>query len=208
MTAAMPPSTAPAALPVTPSVTPSKSARRRLDRAALVTGNLDKLTEAERICGFSLCHAEIDLPEIQSSDLAEVAREKALEAWQRLQQPVIIDETSLELAALNGFPGPLVKFMLDAIGPEGIAGTAAALADSGASAVCLLVHYDGRDMVFGHGRTEGRLVLPARGASGFGFDTVFEPEEEILTFAELGDTVKDDIGHRGRAWRALFAELV
>jgi len=189
-----------------PSATPS-SARRRLDRAALVTGNLDKLAEAERICGFSLRHEEIDLPEIQSSDLAEVAREKALEAWRRLQQPVIIDETSLELAALNGFPGPLVKFMLDAVGPEGIAGTAAALADSGASAVCLLVLYDGRDMVFGQGRTEGRLVLPARGAGGFGFDTVFEPEGEILTFAELGDTGKDEIGHRGRAWRALVAEL-
>jgi len=189
-----------------PSATPS-SARRRLDRAALVTGNLDKLAEAERICGFSLRHEEIDLPEIQSSDLAEVAREKALEAWRRLQQPVIIDETSLELAALNGFPGPLVKFMLDAVGPEGIAGTAAALADSGASAVCLLVLYDGRDMVFGQGRTEGRLVLPARGAGGFGFDTVFEPEGKTLTFAELGEAGKDEIGHRGRAWRALVAEL-
>ena len=203
MTAAMPSATP----STTPSATPSKSARRRLDRAALVTGNLDKLAEAERICGCSLRHEEIDLPEIQSSDLAEVAREKALEAWRRLQQPVIIDETSLELAALNGFPGPLVKFMLDAVGPEGIAGTAAALADSGASAVCLLAHYDGRDMVFGQGSSEGRLVLPARGASGFGFDTVFEPEGGTLTFAELGDAGKDAIGHRGRAWRALIAEL-
>lgn len=191
----------------TPSATPSDTARRRLERAVLVTGNLDKLAEAIRICGFSLRHEEIDLPEIQSSDLEEVAREKALGAWRRLQQPVIIDETSLELDALNGFPGPLVKFMLDAVGPEGIAGTAAALADSGASAVCLLVHYDGRDMVFGRGRSEGRLVLPARGAGGFGFDTVFEPEGELLTFAELGDTGKDEIGHRGRAWRALVAKL-
>ncbi len=189
------------------SATSSENARRRLDRATLVTGNLDKLTEADRMCGFSLQHVEIDLPEIQSSNLAAVASEKAREAWRRLQQPVIIDETSLELAALNGFPGPLVKFMLDAVGPEGIAGTARALANAAASAACLLVLYDGRDMVFGQGRTEGRLVLPPRGASGFGFDTVFEPEGETLTFAELGDTGKDEIGHRGRAWRALIAEL-
>jgi len=199
MTAATPPDR--------PSSSLSGNARRRLDRAALVTGNLDKLAEAERICGFPLRHVAIDLPEIQSSVLAEVAREKALEAWRRLKQPVVIDETSLELAALNGFPGPLVKFMLDAIGPAGIAGTAQALADPVASAVCLLVLYDGRDMIYGEGRAAGRLVLPPRGDSGFGFDTVLEPEGETLTFAELGDTGKDEIGHRGRAWRALIAGL-
>ena len=185
----------------------AEGARRRLGGASLVTGNLDKLAEAERICGFPLRHADIDLPEIQSSVLAEVAREKAREAWRRLRRPVVVDETALELAAMNGFPGPLVKFMLDAIGSEGIARTAAALGDDRASAVCLLVFYDGGDMTLGEGRTDGRLVLPPRGDTGFGFDVVLEPEGERRTYAELGGPRKDEIGHRGRAWRALLGAL-
>ena len=184
-----------------------ESARIHLERATLVTGNRNKLTEARRICGIDLDHTEIDLPEIQSSVLAEVAHEKALEAWRRLRQPVLVDETALELSALNGFPGPLIKFMLDAVGPEGVARTADALGDVGVCAVCLLVFYDGRQMIQGEGRANGKLVRPPRGDHGFGFDTVFEPEGETRTFAELGDSRKDEIGHRGRAWRALIDEL-
>ncbi|MCP4204335.1 MAG: non-canonical purine NTP pyrophosphatase [bacterium] len=185
----------------------SERARRRLDQATLVTGNPNKVAEAERICGFPMRHVAIDLPEIQSDDLAEVAREKALEAWRRLERPVIVEETGLELSALNGFPGPLVKWMLDAVGAEGIARTAAALDEPGARAVCLLVLYDGEETVSGEGRTEGRLVLPPRGDHGFGWDPVFQPEGESRSYAELGDARKDEIGHRGRAWRALAETL-
>jgi non-canonical purine NTP pyrophosphatase (RdgB/HAM1 family) len=185
----------------------SEAAIQRLGTAVLVTGNSNKVEEAERICGLALGHVDVDLPEIQSGLLAEVAREKAREAWRRLERPVIIEETGLELAALNGFPGPLVKWMLDAVGPEGIARTAAALGDPRASATCLLVLYDEAEEVSGEGRTEGRLVLPGRGAHGFGWDPVFLPEDESLTYAELGAARKDEIGHRGRAWRALAEKL-
>ena len=186
---------------------PSSGGLIRLDQTILVTGNPDKLAEAERICGRPLRHAAVDLPEIQSSSLAEVAHEKAQEAWRRLRQPVIVDETGLELSALNGFPGPLIKFMLDAIGPAGVARTANALGDDRASAVCLLMLYDGRETVSGEGRTDGRLVLTERGDNGFGFDKVLVPDGESRTYAELSGERKDAIGHRGRAWRALLAEL-
>lgn len=184
-----------------------ESASARLASCTLVTGNRDKLAEARRICGIEIEHAAIDLPEIQSGVLTEVAQEKAREAWRRLERPVIIDETALELSALNGFPGPLIKFMLDAVGPDGVARTAAALGDVGVSAVCLLIYFDGSEMTSAEGRAHGHLVCPPRGEHGFGFDTVFRPEGETLTYAELGDKRKDAIGHRGRAWRALLGKL-
>lgn len=119
----------------------------------------------------------------------------------------MVEETGLELTAMNGFPGPLVRWMLDAIGPTGIAETAAGLDDCRAVARCqLLVVADG-ETLFAEGSTDGTLVLPARGESGFGWDSVFQPNGSDLTYAELAREAKDEVGHRGRAWRNLLQLL-
>lgn len=188
----------------------------------LVTGNPDKALEAERILGRRPEVESLDLPEIQSLDLEEVLRAKAREARRRLRRPVVVEETGLELSALGGFPGPLVKWMLEAVGAEGVARTGLALGDPGVAAVCALGYLDGYDagddageaaedaaeddrdgerFLVGRGRTEGELVLPPRGGLGFGWDPVFRPEGEERTYAELPPAEKDRIGHRGRAWR-------
>ena len=72
---------------------PSKS---RLIEAVLVTGNRGKLTEARRLCGVAIEATEIDLPEIQSLDIEEILRAKAVEAYRTIARPVIVDETALE----------------------------------------------------------------------------------------------------------------
>ncbi len=167
----------------------------------LVTGNANKRREAERIVGRRLETAAIDLPEIQSGDLIEVLRFKAEAAWQRLERPVVVEETGLELSCMNGFPGPLVKWMLEAVGDEGIARVAIRAGDPRVVARCAIMLRDGRKQLIAQGATSGRLVLPPRGEHGFGWDPVFEPDGLEETYAELGDDVKDRIGHRGRAWR-------
>lgn len=173
----------------------------------LVTGNRDKLLEAERILGFRPDAHRLDLPEIQSLDLHAVLAEKAREAWRRLRRPVVVEETGLELAALNGFPGPLVKWMLEAVGAAGLARTAHALGDPRATARCALLFRDGEQTIGAEGVAEGRLAAAPRGAHGFGWDPVFVPRERDATYAELAPAVKDEIGHRGRAWRRLLAAL-
>jgi non-canonical purine NTP pyrophosphatase (RdgB/HAM1 family) len=178
-----------------------------LATATLVTGNPDKLVEAQRLCGHALASAAIDLPEIQSLDLAAVLALKAEEAFRRLGRPVIVEETGLELAAMNGFPGPLVKWMLDAVGARGIARAALALGDGTARARCMLLYFDGRRRVAAEGEIGGALVLPPRGDSGFGWDPVFQPAGEDRTYGEMTAAEKDRIGHRGRAWRALLPAL-
>lgn len=134
-------------------------------------------------------------------------RAKAAEAHERIGRPLVVEETGLELDALNGFPGPFVRWMLEAVGAEGIARTALALGDARASAVCLLAWTDGERTVLGRGATRGELVLPPRGTNGFGWDPVFRPDGEELTYAEMSDTGKDALGHRGRAWRDLLSRL-
>jgi non-canonical purine NTP pyrophosphatase (RdgB/HAM1 family) len=183
---------------VTPRVTP---------RFVLVTGNRGKIAEARLALGMDFDAVELELPEIQSGDYLEVLRAKADEAWHRLRRPLMVEEAGLDLAALNGFPGPLVKWMLQAVGAEGIARTAAALGDPRAAARCLLL-YRGEDReVVAEGRTEGTLVLPGRGTQGFGWDPVFLPEGSRLTFAELTGAGKDAVSHRGKAWREMAERL-
>lgn len=173
----------------------------------LVTGNPDKRKEAERILGCELATAVIDLPELQSLDIGLILEAKADEAWRRLGRPLVVEETSLEIAALGGFPGPLVKWMLEAAGAETIARCALALGDPRATARCRLLFRDGETRVTGEGIAVGRLVHPARGQEGFGWDPVFQPDGSERTYAELGVAEKDAYGHRPRAWRDLLGHL-
>jgi XTP/dITP diphosphohydrolase len=173
----------------------------------LVTGNRGKIAEARRIAGADLPAVELDLPEIQSLDLLEVLRQKGEEAWNRLAQPLVVEEAGLELAALGGFPGPLVKWMLAAAGESGLARTALALGDPRATARCALYYRDGSRVLIAEGSTTGTLVLPGRGAEGFGWDPVFQPDGCDRTFGELTGPEKDRFSHRGKAWRDLIARL-
>jgi non-canonical purine NTP pyrophosphatase (RdgB/HAM1 family) len=173
----------------------------------LVTGSAAKRAEAERILGKSVDWRRVDLPEIQSLDLLVVLRAKAEAAWSRFGAPLVVEETGLELAALGGFPGPLVKWMLQAAGAEGIARTALALGEPAVVARCALAWTDGSRTVVAEGSAEGELVLPARGSGGFGWDPVFQLRGESRTYGELPPEEKDRLGHRGRAWRALIAAL-
>jgi non-canonical purine NTP pyrophosphatase (RdgB/HAM1 family) len=181
--------------------------KKILTRAVLVTGNPGKAEELKRICGVEIRHQAIELPEIQELDILEVLQAKAEEAHRRLGRPVIVDETGLELTALNGFPGPLIKWLLQAIGAEGLGKLGESLGDSRVVARCAVMYLDEERAVTGEGRANGRLVSPPRGSGGFGWDPVFLPDGEELTYAELDPTRKDEIAHRGKAWRALLASL-
>lgn len=191
---------------------------------AFVTGNRGKLEEVRRIWAAApggppveLEAVELDLPEIQSLDLVEVVRAKAREAHRRLGRPVVVDETGLDIEAFGGFPGPLVKWMLEAMGPEGMAAAALAVARSAvdgkgataaATARCAALYLgdDGTEVV-AEGSEEGTLVLPRRGENGFGWDPVFLPAAGEKTYGELSGEEKDRDGHRGKAWRELARKL-
>lgn len=171
-----------------------------------VTGNPHKLAEARRVTGLRIDSVDLDLPEIQSFQVGPILDAKIEAAWRAVQRPVIVEETSLELPALNDFPGPLCKWMLEAVGPEGLARTAIQLGNPRAKVVCLLAYDDDGKRLVAWGECEGKLVLPARGSNGFGWDPVFVPDGQAQTFGEMSDAEKTEIGPRGKAWRH-FLEL-
>jgi XTP/dITP diphosphohydrolase len=77
-------------------------------------------------------------------------------------------------------------------------------AQRGAYFVCVLLVLgpDGNEAVF-EGRCEGVLGVKPQGGTGFGYDPLFLPNEYTESFAQLGDAVKNELSHRGRAWTQL-----
>lgn len=53
------------------------------------------------------------------------------------------------------------------------------------------------------GEVHGTLTFPARGSKGFGYDPIFVPHGQELTFGEMDADAKHAISHRARAFAAL-----
>ena len=180
----------------------------RLGDLVFVTSNTGKLREAEAVLGCRLDHRGLDLPELQTLDLREIVRDKARSAWTQLRRPVLVEDTGLELAALGGFPGPLVKWLLSSVGPEGICRIARCFDSDGATARCLVCAFDGGIEMFGEGVVEGSVAPSPRGEGGFGWDSAFAPaDHDGRTYGEMREDEKNLISHRYKAFVALRDEL-
>lgn len=58
---------------------------------------------------------------------------------------------------------------------------------------------------FFDGACEGQIAFTAAGAGGFGYDPLFVPQGHAVSFAELGEAVKNRLSHRARALAKLQA---
>ncbi|MDP4823234.1 MAG: RdgB/HAM1 family non-canonical purine NTP pyrophosphatase [Aestuariivirgaceae bacterium] len=72
-------------------------------------------------------------------------------------------------------------------------------------ALCLAFP-DGKTHVF-EGRVDGTLVWPPRGKRGFGYDAMFLPDGESLTFGEMEPDAKHAMSHRARAFKLFLDAL-
>ena len=58
------------------------------------------------------------------------------------------------------------------------------------------------------GRVDGQAVWPPRGDRGFGYDPMFVPAAQTLTFGEMTPSAKHGASHRARAFAQLLAACV
>ena len=171
-----------------------------------ITGNADKFKEASSIIPH-LEQVDLDLPEIQEMNPEVIIKAKLQEALKHYPQDVIVEDTSLYLDAFNGFPGPLMKWMMRAIGVQGIYDAVAATGKFGATAKTVIGYArTADDIQYFEGIIKGTIVAP-RGDKGFGWDPIFLPENQTLTFAEMPQELKDTFSMRRLAFNALEAAL-
>jgi XTP/dITP diphosphohydrolase len=187
----------------------------------LATRNEHKRREFERLLraggdewAVRSLPGEVALPPEDGETFAANALGKARAAAAATGSTAVADDSGIAAAALGGAPGVrsaryagehasdeqnLAKLMREA--PAG----------SPLEYVCVVAYVDpgrGVERLF-EGRCGGTLAEVARGSGGFGYDPAFLPDDGPAgrTMAELSDSQKDAISHRGRAARALLAWL-
>ena len=189
----------------------------------LASRNEGKLVELRRILGsaYDLVALPDDAPDVAETGATfeENALLKAHAAVAVTGLPAVADDSGLTVDALNGMPGVLSARWSGLAQGDPTRDDAnlrlvlAQLEDTpverrGGSFVCAAaVAFPGGRAHVVRGEIRGTVLTAPRGTNGFGYDPIFLPEGGELTTAELAPDEKDAISHRGRAFRALAADL-
>ncbi|GAB6189506.1 RdgB/HAM1 family non-canonical purine NTP pyrophosphatase [Marinitoga arctica] len=141
---------------------------------------------------------------------------KAIETAQVLRTPVIADDSGLEIEILNGFPGVYSsRFMENKSYKEKMKHILKKMENvpfnkRTARFVCAATYYNPKNnFLFSvEGEIKGKIAYSILGKDGFGYDPIFIPDGETLTFGQLGQEVKNRISHRKKAFQKLFSILL
>lgn len=150
---------------------------------------------------------EEDRPSLQGN-----ARKKAETLYRHTGIPTVADDTGLEVDALGGAPG---------VRSARFAGNDVTEADNRAKLLREMEQKTNRNARFRtvlaftvngetrffEGVCNGTITKAERGDGGFGYDSLFKPEGETRTFAELTKEEKNSISHRGHALQKFVAAL-
>ncbi len=170
-----------------------------------ITGNKAKASDVQKIMDFPIKIVDIDLEEIQELDLEKVATHKVLEAYNKINSPVFVDDVGLYIDAWNNFPGPLIKWMLKA-GKEKSARLLlkmlAGEKQRSATAKLAIAYHDGKDIHCFFGEVRGTIsdTLRAGNNFGYGWDSVFIPNGFDKTYGEMTFEEKNAVSHRRKAF--------
>ena len=174
----------------------------KLDRITFITGNAGKAKYLADYFHIPVDHIELDLLEIQSLDLDSVVRDKALRAYEHVRRRALVEDVSLECKGLNGLPGPLIKWFIEALGREGIC----RLLDGKDRSAIATVAYgiaDGSGVRIFKGSVSGKIAEHPRGESGFGWDPIFIPDGHAKTFGEMSSDEKHATSMRREALESM-----
>ena len=183
-------------------------------------GKLAEFSDVLAPLGFRVAGIGPDAvePEETGTTLEENALIKAQDGARVLRAGCVADDSGLFVDALEGRPGvfsaryagagasdadnrkKLLQEMLPLV-PEERAAEFRAV-------ICAIVPELWPTPRYFAGVVRGRIALAERGSAGFGYDSLFVPDEgDGRTFAEMGPREKNAISHRGRALAAMVAAI-
>lgn len=178
-----------------------------MNRLCFVTGNEGKIKEAQDILGFPIDVEKLNLDEIQSLNLEEIVTHKALQAFEKIKRPLIVDDVGLYVDAWNGFPGPFIKFLGIAGGNELLVKLMSTDKNRKVIAKAAIGYHDGYQVKTFVGEVKGMITETPRGEGGWGWDPAFIPEHGTKTYAEMDPEEKNKVSHRRAALEKLRAFL-
>jgi XTP/dITP diphosphohydrolase len=193
----------------------------KLTNIVLATTNRGKLAELQNL--FASINVELTsladyptVPEaIEDGDTFKVnARQKAVHYSALLHQPVLADDSGLEVLALNGAPGvysarysgstPMPRIERDTLNNKKLLSALQDVAPKNRHArfYCGLCLCDaiGNVLVEVAGTLDGFISNTYKGENGFGYDPLFYIPSLNKHAAELSKAEKSNISHRGAAF--------
>ena len=201
------------------------AAERRILLATRSSGKLKELHEIlgeAGLSGMTLDQAGIELSDDEEHiEIYDTFEENALAKaryFHRLSgMPAMADDSGLSVRALDGAPGVWSKRFsgrsdlsgqsLDDANNAKLLSVLEGVADRDASYSCAAAFVDGSIECVELGETRGIIVDDPRGSEGFGYDPYFYSTELSKTFGEATVAEKQEVSHRGRAFRKLVAAL-
>ncbi|HLS25693.1 MAG TPA: RdgB/HAM1 family non-canonical purine NTP pyrophosphatase [Beutenbergiaceae bacterium] len=192
-------------------------------QVVLATHNQHKIAELRQILAGVLPEdqvlgaGDVGAPDVAETGVtfAENALLKARAAGAHSGRIAIADDSGLAVDVLGGAPGVFSARWSGRHGDDAanLRLLLAQLADvpiehRQAQFVCAaaLVAPDGTEVVE-HGYLAGTLLTEPRGSGGFGYDPILVPHGYERSCAELTPEEKNEISHRGQAFRALTGHL-
>ena len=192
-------------------------------KIVLATRNRKKIAEMQRMfAGCDISFHTLDAfpgcPEVieDGKTFRQNAAKKAATVARYTGCPSLADDSGLEVDALGREPGVYSaryagKNADDAGNVKKILKEMRNIKDQtkrSARFVCCIVLAlpDGRQKTF-TGYVKGNITEKPQGHNGFGYDPIFSPLGHSRTFAEMADSEKDALSHRGRAMKKLYEYL-
>lgn len=157
-----------------------------MKNVTFITGNQKKADYLAKYLGFPVDHVKLDLDEIQSLDLKKIVEHKVRQAYEITRMPVIVEDVSLEFAALGRLPGPFIRFFVDEVPFETICSMLNGQTRE-ATARCVFGYYDGETLQLFEGSMKGTIAESPQGEHGYGWDKLFIPEGYNVTRASLSE---------------------
>lgn len=145
-----------------------------------VTGNAVKYDVALKTfanTGIVLLQNKLDTPEIQNKNVQKVAIYSARWASEQLNKPVIVTDAGFYISALNGFPGPFIKFVNEWFSAEDYINL---MRDKTNRTIiiqdCLAYCHPGEEPLVFTGTYRGKLANQPSSKQGTSIEKVFIPE--------------------------------
>jgi len=194
------------------------SNKQNMKKLVFATNNKHKLDEVRAILEpeFSIVSlAELncteDIPETADT-LDGNALIKAQYIHDKFGLDCFADDTGLEVDALNGEPGVYSARYAgeDHNAQNNMCKVLAMLGENknrSARFRTVIALIQGGQTTYFEGRINGNITVQPRGASGFGYDPIFVPENYVSTFAQLSAEEKNQISHRALAVKKLVDYL-
>ncbi len=165
-----------------------------------ITGNKRKIERARKICqntSIEIEQIQMETPEIQGIDSKEIAQYSVKFAGEKLDKPVIKLDVSFHINALNGFPGPFIKYINQWLEPEYILKMLEGVKDRSCYWTDSLAFYNKGQLKVFSANEEGVIAGKVRGENGWGMDKIFIPKGQTRTKAELSNEERIKICNNG-----------